>query len=185
MNEFNAGVRAAKERLADGAQMAYVLRRWCLHCSTIFDVPNRWRCCPACLPIEYADGENQSIEDLTRRVQLDDDAALEVLIGSDGDAFLVYASGRSDLRPEFQPAIDRLIAAGSVTETAHGFVLTGGQVDTAVHPHNRRSETVDSTVHVDSPTIPDRSTEDTPPGKTPGGITPTGMTVPLPPLTPV
>lgn len=85
---------------------------------------------------------------------------------------------RSDLRPEFQPAIDRLIAAGSVTETAHGFVLTGGQVDTAVHPHNRRSETVDSTVHVDSLTIPDRSTEDTPPGKTPGGITPTtpGMT---------
>ncbi|MEP9391673.1 hypothetical protein ABLE94_05335 [Gordonia sp. VNK1] len=135
MNEFNAGVRAAKERLADEgnpsevatfilevqdlplddpfyrgyrAQMAYVLRRWCLHCSTIFDVPNRWRCCPACLPIEYADGENQSIEDLTRRVQLDDDAALEVLIDSDGRAFLVFASGPGSYTPIPTPAHERL-----------------------------------------------------------------------------
>ncbi|MCH5645359.1 hypothetical protein [Gordonia sp. ABSL49_1] len=74
---------------------------------------------------------------------------------------------RSDLRPEFQPAIDRLIGDGLVAETPHGYTLTGGQVDSGVHPDNSRSEQVDTPVHVDTP-------RGNPPGKTPpGGITPT------------
>ena len=45
---------------------------------------------------------------------------------------------RSDLRPEFQPAMDRLHDAGSVVETAHGYV-GGGQ---PVHPVHPRSDAV-------------------------------------------
>ena len=60
---------------------------------------------------------------------------------------------RSDLRPEFQPAVDALIAAEVIDTTPHGYTLTGGQVDTAVHPHNTSSEGVDTVVHVDTPCV--------------------------------
>ncbi|MBM7278280.1 hypothetical protein JTZ10_10950 [Gordonia rubripertincta] len=51
---------------------------------------------------------------------------------------------RSDLRPEFQPAIDSLLATGAIKSTPHGYALEGGQVDTPVHPQIRRSEGVDT-----------------------------------------
>ncbi|MGV6990863.1 hypothetical protein ACUY3U_05280 [Gordonia amicalis] len=65
-------------------QLAYVLKRWCTHCERVFKVPNYWRCCPDCLPIEYADGENYTILDDHRIYEMADGYFIHTLIGSEG-----------------------------------------------------------------------------------------------------
>ncbi|WP_267616911.1 hypothetical protein [Gordonia bronchialis] len=75
-----------------------------------------------------------------RRVQRAAAGILARLERADGPVSLgvLRKALRSDLRPEFQPAMDRLHDAGSVVETAHGYV-GGGQ---PVHPVHPRSDAV-------------------------------------------
>ncbi|MBR7194085.1 hypothetical protein [Gordonia sp. SCSIO 19800] len=65
-------------------QLAFILRRWCRHCGQVFDTPNYWRCCPKCLPIEYADGEDHTILDESRTEAMDNRWELHTLIGTRG-----------------------------------------------------------------------------------------------------
>ncbi|MBM7278291.1 hypothetical protein JTZ10_11005 [Gordonia rubripertincta] len=65
-------------------ELANVLKRWCRHCGQVFAVPNYWRCCPACLPAEYADGEDYTILDGARTVTVSDQWELHTLVGPQG-----------------------------------------------------------------------------------------------------
>ncbi|AZZ81682.1 hypothetical protein C5O27_11865 [Gordonia alkanivorans] len=125
MSAYNAGVRAAREELAERAatsgddeqhvaeqmlatmtlrddddfeqgyrdKLADVLNRWCKHCRRVFDVPNYWRTCPECLPIEYADGEGYTILDDHRIFEMVDGYFIHTLIGSEGGELLYVVDG--------------------------------------------------------------------------------------------
>ncbi|MCK8615863.1 hypothetical protein [Gordonia sp. C13] len=56
----------------------------CRHCQRPTAVPNRWRCCPDCLGIEYADGEGYSLLDENRVYPMVDGYLIYTLIGSEG-----------------------------------------------------------------------------------------------------
>lgn len=103
-DDFDRGYRA---------QLAWEAGRYCNRCRSVHRAPNRWGCCPACLPIEYADGENQSIEDLSRRVEIGDDTALETLIRSDGTEILVFAVGPGRYKATLIPAHEQIGALPS------------------------------------------------------------------------
>lgn len=76
-DEFDLGYRTL---------LAQVARRYCRHCKRIFTDRNRWACCPACLPIEYDDGENHSILDETRVYPLVDGFHIHTLVEQNGTA---------------------------------------------------------------------------------------------------
>ena len=115
MSEFTSGARAAKE-LLDGAEdpmelaasllvtrdfpqddlfhrgyqahLAWRLNRWCKHCKRVFDEPNYWCTCPACLAIEYPAGEGFTILDTARTSPMDDRWEMHTLVGTAGGEFL-------------------------------------------------------------------------------------------------
>lgn len=74
-DEFSRGYQAG---------LANTLNRWCRHCKRVFEVPNRWRTCPRCLSVEYADGEGYTILDDARTQPVSDQFELHTLISPDG-----------------------------------------------------------------------------------------------------
>ncbi|WP_454162868.1 hypothetical protein [Gordonia iterans] len=83
-------------------------RHACRWCGSTYAADNYWRTCPDCLPREYADGENHSIEDTARRCQLDDRTALKTLVNSDGFELLVLASGPGGYKATTTPVHEDL-----------------------------------------------------------------------------
>ena len=67
--------------------------RTCRHCNRSFDVPNRWQCCPDCLPIEYADGEGYTLLDDNRVYPMVEGFFVHTLIGSEGGERLYVVNG--------------------------------------------------------------------------------------------
>lgn len=110
---------------------------------------------------DAAERENITAEAKVRRAANAVLARLErVGTATRGD---VRRSLRSDLRPEFEPAIAILIDAGSVIETTDGIALATEHVDTAVHtstPGQGQKTVSTSAVHVStSPRDPDTNVD--------------------------
>lgn len=91
--------------------LANVLKRWCRHCGQVFAVPNYWRCCPACLPAEYADGEDYTILDDARIATVSDQWELHTLVGPQGrETLWLFDTSHSNdkCRGQEPPAHERL-----------------------------------------------------------------------------